>query len=669
MEKTKASRSLLMPSVWDCTDFPEGAYVKICTFHWTDVVLPDGDPLQPLLHRHVASGHGSEFQLVQVRAAGGKSFVDWASRTVWETVTGVTESGKPKQYFVSFRASNGCLLAANKDATVTARVELPGGGVPLECVFRLDPLPDKKKVTIWSVSNEHYLRAWNDGTLRLHMEQATSWEHFSIRQLAMVPKFIGVNLGGWLVVEKWMCPTELFEGVHQDLDDGTKVSMKSFSEGRWVCAEGGGGEQLTADRPSPSNWETFYLRRDASGGLMIRAGSGHYWTVDSETGEIRANRVEGGFRETFGIRREIGGSTKFQLRASTGKWVRVVSGGRLVADVDEDAPGWSTSSTLELQIQGRLGGEYQLGASLEKSVALTRLTTHRRGWIKEEDFRKISSQGVNAVRIPVGYWIADDPRPEYPFVEGSLACLDQAFEWAGRQKLRVVLCLHAAPGSQNGWEHSGSRDGIASWGREGSGNIERTVAVIQFLAARYGSHPCFVGLEPINEPTSSGVSFQDLSNYYLSCYKILRHYSPQAYFIIDSRIFASEREWDSFMTGPEYTNVIFDAHCYQVHDTNTFGGKSVQFNLDYPKEQCRAALKKLERGTRLVCVGEWSLALNCSTSDEIFKKFGEAQVECFLESSAGFFFWSLKHGQGWRSWSFQTCVENGWLSPTLWKTE
>lgn len=48
----------------------------------------------------------------------------------------------------------------------------------------------------------------------------------------------------------------------------------------------------------------------------------------------------------------------------------------------------------------------------------------------EDDFRFMWQNGLNAVRIPVGWWIMYDPFPPKPFVGGSLQALDSAFEWA-----------------------------------------------------------------------------------------------------------------------------------------------------------------------------------------------------------------------------------------------
>lgn len=55
---------------------------------------------------------------------------------------------------------------------------------------------------------------------------------------------------------------------------------------------------------------------------------------------------------------------------------------------------------------------------------------HRNTYITEDDFNFMSRNGINAVRIPVGWWIASDPSPPKPFVGGSLRALDNAFTWA-----------------------------------------------------------------------------------------------------------------------------------------------------------------------------------------------------------------------------------------------
>lgn len=55
---------------------------------------------------------------------------------------------------------------------------------------------------------------------------------------------------------------------------------------------------------------------------------------------------------------------------------------------------------------------------------------HWNTYIVEDDFKFIKKNGLNAVRIPVGWWIASDPNPPKPYVGGSLQALDKAFSWA-----------------------------------------------------------------------------------------------------------------------------------------------------------------------------------------------------------------------------------------------
>lgn len=52
--------------------------------------------------------------------------------------------------------------------------------------------------------------------------------------------------------------------------------------------------------------------------------------------------------------------------------------------------------------------------------------------------------------------------------------------------MKVIVDLHAAPGSQNADEHSGTRDGSATWG---DSKIDETVAVIDFLTQRSKPYP------------------------------------------------------------------------------------------------------------------------------------------------------------------------------------
>ncbi|CAI7790121.1 unnamed protein product [Closterium sp. NIES-53] len=112
---------------------------------------------------------------------------------------------------VSLRAPNGCVLSAHDDGSL--RADTPTDAALLDChVFRVTRNVRSGKFAFFSMSNERYLRALQPSLLFTSMVQGEA-ETFSIRRLDMLPKFLGVNLGGWLVAEAWMCPPALFDGV------------------------------------------------------------------------------------------------------------------------------------------------------------------------------------------------------------------------------------------------------------------------------------------------------------------------------------------------------------------------------------------------------------------------------------------------------------------------
>jgi len=56
--------------------------------------------------------------------------------------------------------------------------------------------------------------------------------------------------------------------------------------------------------------------------------------------------------------------------------------------------------------------------------------------------------------------------------------------WCRAYNIKCVIDLHAAPGSQNGAEHSASRDGTTGW-PSSPDYVSKTLDVIDFLASRY----------------------------------------------------------------------------------------------------------------------------------------------------------------------------------------
>jgi glucan 1,3-beta-glucosidase len=63
--------------------------------------------------------------------------------------------------------------------------------------------------------------------------------------------------------------------------------------------------------------------------------------------------------------------------------------------------------------------------------------------------------------------------------------------------------MHAAKGSQNGYDHSAPPDpGKSYWGQYRE-NIDTTLDAVEFLAKRYKDDPAFLGIGLLNEPAGT----------------------------------------------------------------------------------------------------------------------------------------------------------------------
>jgi len=300
--------------------------------------------------------------------------------------------------------------------------------------------------------------------------------------------------------------------------------------------------------------------------------------------------------------------------------------------------------------------EYSLCETLG-GQAKDRLDHHRETWITEEDFRWIKSHGLNAVRLPVGYWALEAPKP---YVECA-RFLAFALEQAQRHGLKLLLDLHGAPGSQNGWDHSG-RSGPINWPKDPH-NISETLRILESFAQAYGQHPALCGIELLNEPRDQ-VPLEILKRFYQDAYARLRPLLAPGVAIVIHDSFRPQ-SWKGFMQEPAFANVILDTHLYQCFD-EAARGRTAQEQLAFAINR-KPTLDEMQRDELPTMVGEWSLALpdhaqhglSPLQSAALKQAYADTQLLNY-ETTRGWFFWSYKL-QSEGEWNFRHCVERGWL--------
>jgi glucan 1,3-beta-glucosidase len=148
---------------------------------------------------------------------------------------------------------------------------------------------------------------------------------------------------------------------------------------------------------------------------------------------------------------------------------------------------------------------------LGQQEASNRLQAHWSSWITESDFQQIASLGLNFVRIPIGYWSVSPVQGD-PYVQGAYDYLAKALDWASNHNLKVMIDLHGAPGSQNGFDNSG-RKGDINW-RLGD-TIAQTHTALNKIRDDHASHPAVAAIELLNEPMGSTVGMDTVRQFYM----------------------------------------------------------------------------------------------------------------------------------------------------------
>ncbi|KAM0698195.1 hypothetical protein Q7P36_001660 [Cladosporium allicinum] len=181
---------------------------------------------------------------------------------------------------------------------------------------------------------------------------------------------------------------------------------------------------------------------------------------------------------------------------------------------------WITPSLFR---STRAEDEWNLCNTLGKEECLKRLEEHWSSFITRDDFEDMKSAGLNAIRIPIGYW-AVDILSEEPYVAGQYPYLIQAVQWSSECGFQVMIDLHGAPGSQNGQDNSGLIGPVLF--PSNSSNSDRSLDILRNLTEEF-SQDIYGGavkaIELLNEPRLDDDSFpmSQLKDFYSDGVKVV----------------------------------------------------------------------------------------------------------------------------------------------------
>lgn len=212
------------------------------------------------------------------------------------------------------------------------------------------------------------------------------------------------------------------------------------------------------------------------------------------------------------------------------------------------------------------------------------------------------------VRIPIGFWAYDTFGT--PYVSGAAPYLDSAIDWARSLGLKVIVDLHGAPGSQNGFDNSGQRLDWPSWTT--GDTVAQTLQVLKTISNKYAQtsyQDVVIGIQLLNEPMVPKLDEGIVRQFYRDGFRQVRDVSDTVVILHDG--FKSPASWNSFLTPSDNNaqNVAVDHHEYQVFTP----GLVAMSPWEHRQQVCNAA-ESYNGADKWTFVGEWSGAMtDCAT--------------------------------------------------------
>lgn len=292
--------------------------------------------------------------------------------------------------------------------------------------------------------------------------------------------------------------------------------------------------------------------------------------------------------------------------------------------------------------------EYSLS---QNASGREKIKKHRSQFIVKDDIKWLADNGFTAVRIPVGYWLFD--KKSMPYLHGT-APLDDCMRWCEQYGLKVLICLHGAPGSQNGHDHSGRVGKIGIWRRQ---NYQKTLEILEVITKRYQKSPVFWGLEIVNEPMLGSINYWRTLRLYRQAYRRIRKVSSRPK-VIFSDGYRPRLMNAAILFGK---NTAMDIH--QYHMLTMFKVLS-RLHMRWYRWRLVRRQRLYRRLARFqpIIIGEWSAVMgyellqneNMKESD-FWQEHVDLQAKTYSSAEAKFY-WTYKT-EGKNSWNLRHLVE------------
>ena len=260
--------------------------------------------------------------------------------------------------------------------------------------------------------------------------------------------------------------------------------------------------------------------------------------------------------------------------------------------------GWMLQEGYMFRV-ANLGQQYRIKAKIEEVAGAEKTKLFYKQWLgnhtTQTDIDSLAAWGFNSIRLPMHYNLFTLPVDQEPvagnntWLEKGFALTDSLLKWCTRNKMYLILDLHATPGGQGNDLPISDRDPAKPSLWQSEANQQKMIALWRRLAERYATAPFIGGYDIINEPNWGFEDPKDirgtkehlnepLKKLMVSITKAIREVDPNHIIIIEGNGFGNNYNgllpaWDN--------NMVLSFHKYGNFNNDSSIARFLQLQEKY----------------------------------------------------------------------------------------
>lgn len=231
--------------------------------------------------------------------------------------------------------------------------------------------------------------------------------------------------------------------------------------------------------------------------------------------------------------------------------------------------GWMLQEPYMLQLSKVAGTQTEIKSRISELIGKKNCEEFYKSYlnnmITEKDIDSLKKWGFNSVRLPMHYNLFTLPVDKEPvagqntWLETGFKLTDNLLSWCKKNKIYLILDLHAAPGGQGNDRPIADVDTLKPnlWNSEE--NQKKTIALWRRLSVRYKNEEWIGGYDLINETNYKLEGNESLKKLFLAITQKIREVDNKHIIFIEGNQFANDY---TGLTPPWDNNMVYSFHKY-----------------------------------------------------------------------------------------------------------